>query len=106
MEQGEPLTTDQTRPLPNLEPVYCESCFDWIQRYYRDIPYLQAQLNQVITQNSVLEKENDDLRACIRSNSHRANKRFKRSGDVIIKNSTSFNAIINSDLSDVSLSNF
>jgi hypothetical protein len=65
----------------------------------------QAQLNQVITRNSVLEKENDDLRACIRSNSHRANKRFKRLGNVIIKNSTSFNAIVNSDLSDVSLSN-
>ena len=31
------------------------------------------------------EKENDDLRASIRSNSLRVNKCFKRSGDVIIK---------------------
>jgi hypothetical protein len=106
MEQGKPLNSDQTRPLPNLEQVYCEGCFDWIQRYYQDIPYLQAQLNQVMTRNLVLEKENDDLRASIRSNSLRANKRFKRSGDVIIKNSTSFNVVVNSDLSDVSFSKF
>jgi hypothetical protein len=38
--------------------------------------------------------------------SHRANKRIKRSGNVVIKNSTNFNTIINSDLSDASLSNF
>jgi hypothetical protein len=57
MEQGKPLTTDQTRPLPNLEPVYCESCFDWIQRYYRDIPYLQAQLNQVMTQTQFWKRK-------------------------------------------------
>jgi regulator of replication initiation timing len=106
MEQGKSPTTDQTHPLPNHELVYCESCFDWIERYYRDIPYLQAQLNQVVTQNSVLERENNELRACIRSTSHRANKHIKRSGNVVIKNSTNFNTIINSDLSDVSLSNF
>jgi hypothetical protein len=106
MEQGKPLNSDQTRPLPNLEQVYCEGCFDWIQRYYQDIPYLQAQLNQVMTQNLVLEKENEDLRASIRSNSPRANKRFKRSGDVIIKNSTSFNVVVNSELSHVSFSKF
>jgi hypothetical protein len=68
MEQGKLPTTDQTRPLPSMEPVHCENCFDWIERYYRDIPYLQAQLNQVVTQNSVLERENDELRACVRSN--------------------------------------
>jgi hypothetical protein len=106
MEQGEPLTSDQTRPFPNLEHVYCGSCFHWIQRYYQDIPYLQAQLNQVITRNSILEKENGDLRASIRSNLLRANKRLKRSEDVIIKNSTSFNVVVNSDLSDVSFSKF
>jgi hypothetical protein len=26
----------------NLEYVYYEGCFEWIQRYYQDIPYLQA----------------------------------------------------------------
>jgi hypothetical protein len=57
MEQGKPLNSDQTRPLPNLEQVYCEGCFDWIQRYYQDIPYLQAQLNQVMTQNLVWKRK-------------------------------------------------
>jgi hypothetical protein len=40
MEKGKPFNSDQTHPLPNLEQVYCEGCFDWIQRYYQDIPYL------------------------------------------------------------------
>ena len=40
MEQGKHLNSDQTRPLPNLEQAYCEGCFDWIQIYYQDIPYL------------------------------------------------------------------
>jgi hypothetical protein len=42
MEQGKSPTTDQTRPLSNHELVHCENCFDWIERYYRDIPYLHA----------------------------------------------------------------
>jgi regulator of replication initiation timing len=99
-------STEQARPFPSIEPVHCENCFDWIERYYRDVPYLQAQLNQMVAQNSVLERENDELKACVRSNTHMANKRIKRSGNVIIKNSTNFNTIINSDLSDASLSNF
>jgi regulator of replication initiation timing len=106
MEHGNFSTTDQTHALLNLEPVYCDSCFNWIERYHQNIPYLQAQLNQVVTQNSVLERENDDLRACFQSNSHRASKHIKRSRNVVIKKFTNFNAIINSYLSDVSLSNF
>ena len=106
MGHGKSPTIDKIRTLPNHEPVYCENCFDWIERYYQGITYLQAQVNQVVTQNSVLERENDELKACIRSNAHKANKRFKRSGNVVIKNSTNFNTIINSDLSDASLSNF
>jgi hypothetical protein len=49
MEQCKLLTTNQTWPLPSMEPVHCENCFDLIERYYRDVPYLQAQLNQVVT---------------------------------------------------------
>jgi hypothetical protein len=93
MEQDKLPTTEQTRPLPSMELVHCENCFDWIERYHQDVPYLQAQLNQVATWNSVLERENDELRACVRSNAHRANKRFKRSGNVVIKNSTNFNTL-------------
>jgi hypothetical protein len=103
MEQDKPLNSDHTRLLPNLEQVYCEGCFSWIQRYYQDIPYLQAQLNQVMARNLALEKENEDLiELAYDQNSPRANKRFRRSGDVIIKNSTNFNVVINSELSHVS----
>jgi hypothetical protein len=104
MEQGKPFHLDQTHPLQNLEHVYYEGCFDWIQRYYQDIPYLQAQINHVMTWNLVLEKENEDLRSSIQSNSPKANKRFRRSGDVIIKNFTSSNVVVNSELSNVSFS--
>jgi hypothetical protein len=59
----------------------------------------------VVTQNSVLERENDELRACFRLTPHRDNKCIKRSGNVVIKNSTNFNTIIKLDVSDISLSN-
>jgi hypothetical protein len=59
----------------------------------------------MVAQNSLLERENEELKACIRSNVDRENKRLKQAGNVIIKNETNFNTIINSDLSDASLSN-
>jgi hypothetical protein len=59
----------------------------------------------MVARNSLLERENEELKACVRSNADRENKRFKRAGNVIIKNATNFNTIINSDLSDASLSN-
>jgi hypothetical protein len=89
-----------------MELVHCENCFDWIERYYQDVPYLQEKLNQVVTRKSVLERENDDLISCVRLSAHKANKHIKRSGNVVIKNPTNFNTIINFDLSDTSLSNF
>jgi hypothetical protein len=33
------------QPWPFITPVHCDNCLDWVERYYRDIPYLQAQLN-------------------------------------------------------------
>jgi regulator of replication initiation timing len=103
MEHDKLPSTEQTQPLPSIEPVHCENCFDWIERYYWDVPYLQEQLNQMVTRNSVLKRENNKLRACVRSNTHMANTRIKRSQNVVIKNSTNFNTIINSYLSDTSL---
>jgi hypothetical protein len=52
-----------------------------------------------------LERENEELKSSVQLNVDRENKRFKWAGNVIIKNSTNFNTIINSDLSDASLSN-
>jgi hypothetical protein len=96
---------EYTQPLPVITPVHCENCLDWVERYYRDIPYLQAQLKHLAARNSLLERENQELKACVQSNADRASKRPKRTGSVIIKNATNFNAIINSELSDPSLSN-
>jgi hypothetical protein len=58
-----------------------------------------------MARNSLLEREDEELRACVRSNVDQAIKRFKQAGNVIIKNATNFNTIINSNLSDASLSN-
>jgi len=104
MEQDKPLNSYHTLPLTNLEQVYCEDCFNWIQRYYQDIPYLQAQINQFMAHNLLMERENEDLRASIQLVSPKASKRFRRSGDIIIKISTIFNIVINSELSHVSFS--
>jgi hypothetical protein len=81
-----------------IAPVHCDSCLDWIERYYRDISLLQAQVKRLVAHNSLLERENQDLKA----HTERENKRFKRSGNIIIKNTTSFKAIINLELYDPS----
>jgi hypothetical protein len=75
-----------------IAPVHCDSFLDWIEHYYRDIPLLQDQVKCLAAQNSLLERENQELKA----HTERENKRPKRSGNIIIKNTTSFKAIINS----------
>jgi len=78
-----------------IAPVHCDNCLYWIECYYRDILLLQAQVKCLISRNSLLEQENQELKSC----AEKANKRPKRSGNLIIKNATNFNAIINSELS-------
>jgi hypothetical protein len=85
-----------------ISPVHCDSCLDWIEHYYTDVPLLQARIKILAAQNALLKQENLDLKA----HTERENKRFKRAGNIIIKNTTSFKAIINSELSDPSLANF
>ena len=80
----------------SIAPVHCDTFLDWIEHYYRDIPLLQAQVKPLVAHNALLEKENQELKAC----TERANKRPKRSGNIIIKNTTNFKAIINSELFD------
>jgi hypothetical protein len=63
---------------------------------------LQAQVKRLVSRHVLLEQENQEMKAC----AERANKRPKRFGNLIIKNATNFNAIINSELSDPSLANF
>jgi hypothetical protein len=85
-----------------ISPVHYDSCLDWIERYYTDVPLLQARIKHLAAQNALLKQENLDLKA----RTERENKCFKRARNIIIKNATSFKAIINFELSDPSLANF
>jgi hypothetical protein len=75
-------------------PVQCEVCLHWIERYYTDIPILQARIKTLTTHSELLRKENRDLR----ENEERQAKRLKKTGNIVIKNADSVNAIINSEL--------
>jgi hypothetical protein len=59
-----------------ITPVHCDSCLDWIERYYTDVPLLQARVKRLAAQNALLKQENLDLKA----HTERENKRFKRVG--------------------------
>jgi hypothetical protein len=100
--KNEALVVDYVPRRSVITPVHCDSCLDWIERYYRYILLLQDQVKLLATQNSLLEQENFDLKAHI----ERESKRSKKSGNIIIKNTTSFKAIINYELSEPSLANF
>jgi hypothetical protein len=91
--------------LLNLEPVCCDECLAWVQRYYIDIPYLQMHLNQAMMQNRDLERENRELRFEIQQSVPRENKKPRKYGDIIIKNSTNVNAIMRSEMHESSFSN-
>jgi hypothetical protein len=87
---------------PAIPPVQCDVCFHWIERYYTDIPILQARIKTLTAQNESLRQENIDLKV----HAERKAKRIKRSGNIVIKNATSVKAIVNSELPDPSLVNF
>jgi hypothetical protein len=91
-EKHEIPVVEYVPPQPAIASTLCDSCLDWVERYYRDVPLLQAQVKHLAAHNSLLERENQELKAC----TERVNKRPKRSGNIIIKNATNFNAIINS----------
>ena len=54
--------TENTHPFPTIAPMHCENCLDWVKQYYKDIPYLREQLNHMVSRNSLLEKENEELK--------------------------------------------
>jgi hypothetical protein len=41
-EQTKMPSAKHTQPLPTIAPVHCENFLDWVERYYMNIPYLQA----------------------------------------------------------------
>jgi hypothetical protein len=80
----------------------CDGCLDWVERYYTDVPLLQAQIKTLTAQNDQLKQENLDLKA----HAEREKKRIKRSGNIVIKNTTIVKEIINSELINPSLADF
>jgi hypothetical protein len=74
--------------------VQCEVFLHWIERYYTDIPILQAQIKTLTTHNELLRKENIDLK----ENEERQAKHLKKTSNIVIRNTDILNAIINSEL--------
>jgi hypothetical protein len=87
---------------PTTSPVHCDGGFEWIERYYIDVPLLQAKIKTLTAQNGPLKQEILDLKAHV----DRETKRIKRSGNIVIKKVTNVKAIINSERIDPSLVNF
>jgi len=55
--------------------------------------------------NRDLERENWDLSAELQQTLPQENKRFKKSGDIVIKNSTNINVVMSLDMCESSFSN-
>jgi hypothetical protein len=93
---GEADTTmlDHTLHQHVIPSIQCDVCLHWIERYYIDIPILQAPIKTLTTQSELLRKENLNLR----ENAERQVKRLKRTGNIVIKNASNVKAIINSEL--------
>ena len=97
--------SDYQQPLPNMELLCCDECLAWIQIYYIDISYFHMCLNQTLVKNRNLERENWDLKVEEQETLPRENKRFKKSGDIVIKNSTNMNVVMSLDMYEASFSN-
>jgi hypothetical protein len=87
---------------PTTSHIHCDDCFQCVERYYTDIPILQAQIETLTAQNDLLRKENYSLKA----NAERKTKRIKTYRNIVIKNATSVKEIINYELSVSSVVNF
>jgi hypothetical protein len=66
----------------------------WIGQYYTKIPILQARIKSLMTLNELLANENHEIKA----NAQRPTKHLKRTGNIIIKNTDSVKAVINSEI--------
>jgi hypothetical protein len=94
---------DCTLHRPGIPHVQCDVCLHWIERYYTNIPILQARIKTLTAQNESLRQENLEHQSARRRGKINA---LKDQGNIIIKNATSVKAIVNSELPDPSLVNF
>jgi hypothetical protein len=88
------LTPNYTLHQQIAPSVHCEVFLHWIERYYIDIPILQARIKALTNHNELLIKENCELK----ENEQRQSKHLKKIGNIIIKNADSVKDIINSEL--------
>jgi hypothetical protein len=44
-------------PRTTIAPVHSDSCLDWVECYYMDIPLLQAQVKHLVAHIYLLEQE-------------------------------------------------
>jgi hypothetical protein len=91
---GSVLTHDHGYPQPTVPDPRCEVCLFWIEKYYTDVPSLQAKIKTLTTQIDSLTNENHRVKV----SAHRQGKRLKRTGNVIIKNVECVKAVINSEV--------
>jgi hypothetical protein len=89
------LAHNYTLPQKISHVVHCKVCLHWIGQYYTDIPILQAKIKALTTLNESLENKNHELKA----NAQRQAKHLKRTGNIVIKNTDSVKAVINSEIS-------
>jgi hypothetical protein len=74
--------------------VPCEVFLQWIGQYNTYIPILQARIKALMTLNESLANKNRELKA----NTQRQTKHLTRIGNIIIKNTGSVKAVINSEI--------
>jgi hypothetical protein len=91
---GSVLTYNHGFPQSTVLDLRCEVCLFWIEKYYTDVPSLQAKIKAFTAQIDSLTTENHRLKL----NAQRPGKRLKRTGNIIIKNVESVTIVINSEI--------
>jgi hypothetical protein len=88
------LTHSRSSPQSTVPDLRCEVCLFWIEKYYTDVPSLQAKIKAFTAQMDSLTTENHRLKF----RAQRQGERLKRTENIIIKNVECVKAIINSEI--------
>ena len=91
---GSIQTHDHGYPQTTVSDPQCEVCLFWIEKYYTDVPSLQAKIKAFIAHIDSLTIEYHRLNV----NAQRQGKRLKRTGNIIIKNVEYVKSVVNSEV--------
>jgi hypothetical protein len=94
LDSGSVLTHSHSSPQSTVPDLRCEVCLFWIEKYYTDVPSLQAKIKAFTAQIDSLTTENHRLKL----NAQRPGKRLKRTGNIIIKNVEYVKVVVNSEV--------